>query len=105
MRPTDPTAAKPERRSMVAHWLIFVVTSLALLFLFGEITEEVIERHTAPIDEPVRSWVIAHRTPTGGHVFWVLTQFGSVAATVAIGHRCRRVVLDSGEPTHRRHVR
>ena len=71
MRPADSPTASLGRRLLAAHWLALVVTSVGLLFLFAEVTEEVIEAHAGLIDDPARSWVLAHRTPGGERLFSV----------------------------------
>ena len=73
------------RRLLAAHWLILVVTSIALLLLLSKLTKEVVEGQLKGVDVAVRSWTLAHRTPAGMRAFATLTLAGSLAASLLIG--------------------
>src|SRR5206468_5044054 len=68
------------------HLTIGFLLSLAALWLFAGVTEDVV--HHDPLtkfDLALATWIRAHATPLGDRIFTVVSLFGSPAAMSAVG--------------------
>lgn len=64
---------------------LLVAAALYLAFLFGGLTEELLEsREVVRIDETIEGWFAAWRLPAIVHVFRWITEFGALPALSAI---------------------
>lgn len=80
------------------HLTIGLVTSLAALWLFGGITEDVIHHDPLTVfDVTLAHWFRAHATPAGDRAFYAITLVGTPPSLGAIG------VVVAGVLAWRRH--
>ncbi len=76
------------------HLTIGLVLAAAALLLFSVITEDVVERETlARFDLQLAAAWRASATPTGAHIFSIVTQLGSGAVIALVGVAVAAVLL------------
>ena len=73
-------ARRPERLGTHAAALIGV--SAAALAACAKTGEDVFNHETAPFDEPIRAWILAHQHPAVRQSFLTITRAGAPAAIV-----------------------
>ncbi|MDQ6887630.1 MAG: phosphatase PAP2 family protein [Gemmatimonadota bacterium] len=64
-------------RTLAWHWIAIVAVSMAALVLFALVGEDVFNHESGGVDDAVRSWVLARRTPGGYAAFVFITRAGS----------------------------
>jgi len=67
-------------RQLVWHWVLIVGVSLAAGLAFAAIGEDVFEHQTGSVDDAVRDWTLARRTPGAYAAFLWITRAGSPPA-------------------------
>jgi membrane-associated phospholipid phosphatase len=72
---------RPRRRprELESHTLLLIGVSTAAIAAFAKVGEDVFNKETAPFDEPIRRWVLAHQIPAVRETFLIITRFGSPA--------------------------
>lgn len=94
-------AARLDRRAYLGlHLTVGLLVSVAALWAFAAITEDVLERSVmVRRDLGVAAWFHAHATPLGDRVFVIVSLSGSPAVMAALGIIVAIVLFRRGERT------
>ena len=86
MPPTPPltTPAAPVRqpRGLASHTLLLVSVSAGALAACAKIGEDVLHHETAPFDEPIRNFALAHQNAAARKLFLIATKAGAPAVVI-----------------------
>ncbi len=84
-------ARKPRRRprGLESHTVFLIGLSSAAIAACAKVGEDVFNHESAPFDEPIREWVLAHQVPTVRETFLVITRVAApsiiIPGTAALG--------------------
>ena len=67
---------RPRRRprGLESHTALLIGVSTAAIAACAKVGEDVFNKETAPFDEPIRNWVLAHQAPAVRDAFLVITR-------------------------------
>lgn len=69
-------------RDLAAHTTALVALSVAALAACARVGEDVFDHESAPFDEPIRDWVLAHQSPALHAAFLAATRVGAPSVLV-----------------------
>lgn len=78
------THRRPRRkpRELESHTVLLIGVSTAAIAAFAKVGEDVFNKETAPFDDPIRKWVLAHQNPIARHTFLVITNAAAPAVII-----------------------
>lgn len=78
------TMYRPRRRprGLESQTALLIGVSTAAIAACAKVGEDVFNKETAPFDEPIRNWVLAHQTPAIRDAFLVITRVGGPSVII-----------------------
>jgi membrane-associated phospholipid phosphatase len=75
---------RPRRRprGLESHAVLLIGVSTAAIAASAKVGEDVFNKETAPFDEPIRRWVLAHQTPAARDTFLVITRVAAPSVII-----------------------
>ena len=75
---------RPRRkpRELESHTALLIGVSTAAIAACAKVGEDVFNKETAPFDEPIRSWVLAHQVPAVREAFLIITRVASPSVII-----------------------
>src|SRR6202048_1069220 len=71
-------------KKLLTYWTLIAVVSAIALAIFADVGEDVAAKETAPFDNAVRGWFLAHQNPTLYQIAAALSWIGSPTVMVII---------------------
>ena len=86
MMPAPKRAPRVRRRPEGLESHVILLAGLSTLALAGclKVGEDVFSKETAPFDEPIRAWFLAHQTPLGERFFLLVTNTGGPSVVIPV---------------------
>jgi len=75
---------RPRRkpRELESHTALLIGVSTAAIAACAKVGEDVFNKETAPFDEPIRSWVLAHQVPAVREAFLIITRVAAPSVII-----------------------
>ena len=75
---------RPRRqpRGLESHTVLLIGVSAAAMAASAKVGEDVFNHESAPFDEPIRNWVLAHQAPAVRNMFLVITRVAAPSVII-----------------------
>ena len=84
MPPARAPRIRRRPQALAPHTLVLVGLSTVALAACAKLGEDVFDKETAPFDDPIRTWALAHQSALGDRVFLAASRVGGPSVTIPL---------------------
>jgi membrane-associated phospholipid phosphatase len=84
MKPAHAPRIRRRPEALAPHTLVLVGLSTVALAACAKLGEDVFDKETAPFDDPIRNWALAHQRPIGDRIFVAASRAGGPSVIIPL---------------------